>query len=160
MHFNFKATFRCQIHIWIMGTWLGLTWKQSLSSQQTLILMWWLPNPVHVQIKPMRGISSGQILRNDLQWLKRETKMNSTWVVLFSLLCPLQGSFPRLLKLSLFSYRLVEHLAEHTVTFSNQEHALKLVIQHGGLVHDVLARLEPTNLHHEDKVEGIESHLV
>lgn len=95
---------------------------------------------------------------NPQKWFK--TKMNSTWVVLFSLLCPLQGSFPRLLKLPLFSYRLVEHLAEHTVTFSNQEHALKLVIQHGGLVHDVLARLEPTNLQHGDEVKGTESHLV
>lgn len=74
--------------------------------------------------------------------------MNSTRVVFFSLLRPLQGSFPGLLKLTLFSYRLVEHLAEHTVTFSNQKHALKLVVQHGGLVHDILARLEPTNLEH------------
>lgn len=114
-----------------------------------LDLMWWLPNAVHVQI-----------LRNDLKRLKRETEKKSTWVVLFSLLCPLQGSFPRLLKLSLLSYRLVKHLAEHTVTFSNQEHALKLVIQHGGLVHDVLARLEPTNLQHGGEVKGIESHLV
>lgn len=157
MHFNFKATFRCQIHIWTMRTRLGL--ETIFKFTANLDLKWWLPNAVHVQIKPMSGVSIGQILRNDLKQLKRETEMKSTWVVLFSLLCPLQGSFPRLLKLSLFSYRLVEHLAEHTIAFSNQEHALKLVIQHGGLVHDVLARLEPTNLQHGDEVKGIESHL-
>lgn len=77
--------------------------------------------------------------------------MKRTRVVFFSLFRPLQGSLPGLLKLSLFSYGLVEHLAEHTVTFSNQKHALKFVIQHGGLVHDVLARFEPTNLQHQYK---------
>lgn len=84
--------------------------------------------------------------------------MNGTRVVLLSLLRPLQGSFPRLLELPLLSYGLVEHLADHTVTFPNQEHALKLVVQHGGLVHDVLAGLEPTDLRHGDEAKGIESH--
>lgn len=90
-----------------------------------------------------------KFLWNYLILLRKENQiMNRTWAVFFSLLRPFQGSLPGLLKLSLFSYGLVEHLAEHTITFSNQKHALKLVIQHGGLVHDVLARFEPTNLQH------------
>lgn len=45
-----------------------------------LDLMWCLPNPVHVQIKPTRGVSSEQILRNDFK-LKRMVPE------LFSLVC-------------------------------------------------------------------------
>lgn len=51
-----------------------------------------------------------------------------------------------LLVLPLFGQRPVEDLAEHAVAFSYQEHALELVVQHGGLVHDVLTGLESANL--------------
>ena len=74
--------------------------------------------------------------------------INSTRVVFLGLLHSLQRSFLGLLVLPLLGYRLVEHLAEHTVAFSDQKHTLELVIQHSRLVHDVLAGLESANLQH------------
>lgn len=58
----------------------------------------------------------------------------------------LQRSFLGVLVLPLLGERLVEHLAERTVALSDQEHALELVVQHSGLVHDVLAGLESADL--------------
>lgn len=70
----------------------------------------------------------------------------STWVVVLGLLHSLQRSLLGVLVLPLLSERLVEHLAEQTVAFSNQKHTLELVVQHSGLVHDVLAGLESADL--------------
>lgn len=69
-----------------------------------------------------------------------------TYTLLPGLLRPLQGALFGLLMLPLFRQRLVEHLAQDGVTFSNQEHCLELVVEHGGLVHDVLAGFESTDL--------------
>lgn len=72
--------------------------------------------------------------------------MTSTQVVFLGLLHSLQRSFLRLLVLPLLGQRLVEHLAQHAVALPHQEHALELIVQHGRLVHDVLAGLESADL--------------